>query len=75
MQKFLYLCKYKNKLENAFKNDDLEILIATMNRDTLDFLGAIFTSSPFHTFRLLIVNQTTQEKPVSYTHLTLPTKA
>lgn len=62
MQKFLYLCKYKNKLENAFKNDDLEILIATMNRDTLDFLDAIFTSSPFHTFRLLIVNQTTQEK-------------
>lgn len=65
MQKFLYLCKYKNKLENAFKNDDLEILIATMNRDSLDFLNAIFTFSPFHTFRLLIVNQTTPEKLLS----------
>ncbi len=60
MQKFLYLCKYKNKLENAFKNDDLEILISTMNRDSLDFLNRIFTFSPFHTFKLLIINQTTE---------------
>jgi len=59
MQKFLYLCKYKNKLENAFKNDDLEILISTMNRNSLDFLNRIFTASPFYLFRILIVNQTT----------------
>jgi glycosyltransferase involved in cell wall biosynthesis len=62
MQKFLYLCKYKNKLENEFKNDDLEILIATMNRDSLDFLNRIFTFSPYHTFNLLIINQTTEKQ-------------
>ncbi|UUC45476.1 glycosyltransferase family 2 protein [Flavobacterium cerinum] len=65
MQKFLYLCKYKNKLENEFKNDDLEILIATMNRDSLDFLNRIFPFSPFHTFNLLIVNQTNETKQLS----------
>ncbi|WP_300491989.1 glycosyltransferase [Flavobacterium sp.] len=46
-------------MENAFKNDDLEILISTMNRDSLDFLDRIFTASPFYSFRILIVNQTT----------------
>lgn len=45
-------------MENAFKNEDLEILIATMNRNSLDFLNQLFPFVSYTGFRLLIVNQT-----------------
>jgi hypothetical protein len=52
------LCKYTNKLTNEFKNQDLEILVSTMNRNTLDFLIPMFPFCHFSDFSILIVNQT-----------------
>lgn len=48
----------ENKLNTVFKEIDIEILIATMNRDSLDFLVPMFPFSHFSHFHLLIVNQT-----------------
>ena len=44
-----------------FKDTDVEILISTMNRDSLDFLLPMFTFSHFSHFTILIINQTTNE--------------
>jgi len=52
------LCKYSNKLTNKFKKQDIEILISTMNRSTLDFLIPMFPFCHFSDFSILIVNQT-----------------
>ena len=52
------MCKYTNKLTNEFKNQDLEILVSTMNRNTLDFLIPMFPFCHFSEFSILIVNQT-----------------
>jgi glycosyltransferase involved in cell wall biosynthesis len=52
------LCKYTNKLTNEFKNQDLEILVSTMNRNTLDFLIPMFPFCHFSKFSILVVNQT-----------------
>jgi len=38
----------------------LEILISTMNRNSLDFLEKLFPNSSFKNFNLLIINQTTK---------------
>ena len=43
---------------NEFKNQDLEILISTMNRNSLDFLIPMFPFCHFSEFSILIVNQT-----------------
>lgn len=51
------MCKYRNKLENAFKKENFEILISTMNRSSLDFLNSIFPFEHFSNFNILIVNQ------------------
>lgn len=51
------MCKYKNKLENAFKKENFEILISTMNRSSLDFLIPMFPFKHFSNFNILIVNQ------------------
>ncbi|OWU89270.1 MULTISPECIES: glycosyltransferase family 2 protein [unclassified Flavobacterium] len=42
--------------------NDIEILISTMNQDSLDFLVPMFPYSHFSTFQILIVNQTQNEK-------------
>lgn len=52
------MCKYTNKLAEVFKKSDLEILIATMNRNNLDFLIPMFPFAHFSEFSLLIINQT-----------------
>lgn len=49
-------------MNNATKtNLTLEILLSTMNRNSLDFLTALFPNSNFKNFNLLIVNQTTKD--------------
>lgn len=45
-------------MANEFKKQDLEILISTMNRNSLDFLIPMFPFGHFSYFSILIVNQT-----------------
>ena len=45
-----------------FKKGDLEIVLATMNRDSLDFLIPMFPFCHFSEFPILIINQTTENK-------------
>nr|WP_315163113.1 glycosyltransferase [uncultured Flavobacterium sp.] len=45
-------------MDTAFKKEDLEIVLATMNRNSLDFLIPMFPFSDFSNFSILIVNQT-----------------
>ncbi|WP_374175446.1 glycosyltransferase family 2 protein [Flavobacterium tructae] len=45
-------------MNTVFKETDIEILIATMNRDSLDFLLSMFPFSSFPNFPILIINQT-----------------
>lgn len=45
-------------MTNEFKNQDLEILVSTMNRNSLDFLIPMFPFCHFSDFSILIVNQT-----------------
>ena len=51
-----------NKLDNFFKESDIEILISTMNQNSLDFLVPMFPYSHFSNFSILIINQTQKEK-------------
>ncbi len=48
----------EDKLENLFTETDVEILISTMNQDSLDFLVPMFPFLHFSNFRILIINQT-----------------
>lgn len=50
-------------MNNRFTTNDLEILISTMNKTSLDFLKPMFPSSNFTDFTILIINQT-EEKNV-----------
>jgi len=45
-------------LTNEFKKQDLEILVSTMNRKSLDFLIPMFPFCHFSDFSILIINQT-----------------
>lgn len=45
-------------MTNEFKNQDLEILVSTMNRNDLDFLIPMFPFCHFSEFSILIINQT-----------------
>ena len=45
-------------MTNEFKNQDLEILVSTMNRNSLDFLIPMFPFCHFSDFSILIINQT-----------------
>ena len=55
------MCKYTNKLANEFNKQDFEILISTMNRNSLDFLFPMFPFCHFSEFSVLIVNQTDEK--------------
>jgi len=48
-------------LADEFKKSDLEILVATMNRSSLDFLIPMFPFAHFSQFSILVINQTTAE--------------
>lgn len=43
-----------------YQISDIEILIATMNRSNLDFLRTMFLFADYSQFKILIVNQTTE---------------
>ena len=45
-------------MEIAFKKEDVEIVLATMNRNSLDFLIPMFPFCHFSEFSILIINQT-----------------
>lgn len=49
-------------MEKIYTISDVEILISTMNRNSLDFLLPMFSFSHFSNFTILIINQTTSEK-------------
>lgn len=55
-------------MENSFKEADIEILISTMNRDSLDFLVPMFPFLHFSNFSILIVNQTEKHKILTSTY-------
>ncbi|WP_430401022.1 glycosyltransferase family A protein [Flavobacterium sp.] len=48
-------------MTKTYHTSDIEILIATMNRNNFDFLKSMFVFSGFYNFNILIVNQTTEE--------------
>lgn len=45
-------------MESNYTKSDIEILIATMNRDNFDFLNSMFPFAKYWDFSLVIVNQT-----------------
>jgi glycosyltransferase involved in cell wall biosynthesis len=47
-------------LEEKYINEDLEIIVSTMNRNSLDFLIPMFPFSNFSNFSILIINQTNE---------------
>lgn len=49
-------------MANTFTKSDVEILLSTMNRSSLDFLLPMFPFSHFSEFNIVIVNQTTEKK-------------
>ncbi len=50
------------------KSIELEILIATMNRTSLDFLSVMFYGLNYLDYNVLVVNQTTEEKLLKSEH-------
>lgn len=46
-------------MAEAFKKSDVEILVATMHRCSLDFLVSMFPLGAFYNYNILVVNQTT----------------
>lgn len=55
------MCKCSNKLEEKYSNEDLEIIVSTRNRSSLDFLIPMFSFSHFSDFAILIINQTAED--------------
>ncbi len=55
------MCKYSNKLAKEYSKEDIEIVIATMNRFSLDFLVSMFPNCHFSNFFILIINQTSED--------------
>lgn len=52
------MCKCKHKLTKPYTIEDLEVVIATMNRITLDFLLLMFPDGFSDRISILIINQT-----------------
>ncbi len=48
-------------VEDTYKTTDLEILVATMHRTSLDFLYRMFSESGMEGFKVLVVNQTDED--------------
>jgi hypothetical protein len=46
----------------VFKKSDVEIMLSTMNRNSMDFLLPMFPFAHFSDFNILIINQTTKDK-------------
>ncbi len=46
-------------MAEALQKSDLEVLVATMNRNSLDFLKPMFPFEDFYNFSILVINQTT----------------
>ncbi len=57
----LYLFKYRENFKGLYNIADIEIVIATMNRDNLDFLEAMFPFENLDELQILIINQTTSK--------------
>ncbi|MFT4698679.1 MAG: glycosyltransferase involved in cell wall biosynthesis [Flavobacteriaceae bacterium] len=53
------------------KSIELEILISTMHRTSLDFLTAMFLNHNYLDFNVLIVNQTSEDKLLTSKHSTI----
>lgn len=49
-------------MEKLFKETDVEILISTKNKDSLDFLVPMFPLLHFSNFSILIINQTESDR-------------
>lgn len=56
---FIFVSVNIRQLAGAFIKSDLEILLSTMNRNSLDFLIPMFPFGHFSDFNILIINQTT----------------
>ena len=48
------------KMTNVFSGNDLEILIATQNRDNLDFLALMFPFEHFSNYNIVVINQSAE---------------
>lgn len=59
---FLYLFVMKGQFKAINEGIKVEILISTMNRNSLDFLVPMFPFSHFSHFSILIINQTQRDK-------------
>jgi glycosyltransferase involved in cell wall biosynthesis len=55
-------------LVQAFAKHDIEILVATMHRDSLDFLKPLFPFAHFSGFNILVINQTTPRQLLTSTY-------
>lgn len=64
-KKKLHLFKLTKHLKEIYNISDIEILISTMNRESLDFLVPMFPFDHFANFQILIVNQTQNEKTLT----------
>ena len=49
-------------MAEAYTEHDIEILVATMNRSSLDFLVPMFPPGQFEDTRILVINQTAEDK-------------
>lgn len=52
-------------MTNHFTQDDLEIIISTMNQTSLDFLIPMFPQRHFSEFSILVVNQSTESSQLT----------
>ena len=59
---FSYICVNIIQLNKTYKESDVQILIATMNRTNFDFLNHMFVNCDFNSLSVLIVNQTSPDR-------------
>jgi glycosyltransferase involved in cell wall biosynthesis len=52
-------------LAEVFNKSDIEILVATMHRNSLDFLALMFPMCHFSKFNIVVINQTSAENILS----------
>ncbi|MBY8963899.1 glycosyltransferase family 2 protein [Flavobacterium sp. D11R37] len=55
-------------MAGEYTKEDIEILIATMDRQDDGFLKSMFPFTDYHEYKLLIVNQTTEENKLHIQH-------